>query len=358
MPEPSGPRRPRLALLMGDVAGVGPEVVARALETCRRESDPLVVGHPGVLARALNLVGLDLAVHAVDSPEPNGGDRDLSRIACWNPTTADVGDVPTATVDARCGRAVADWIDSSAAAALEGHVDALVTAPLNKAALAAAGVDVPGHTELLARACHSDSVAMMLYLPPAISPPHGLGVAHVTLHTSIASVPGLLSTGSISERIDLIDGFLRQVGCPDPRIGICALNPHAGEDGLFGDEERTLIAPAVEKAIAGGINARGPLPADTLLRRAVGGEFDGVVAMYHDQGHIALKLVGFDSAVNITLGLPIIRTSPSHGTAFDIAWQGTADPDGMLAAIDTAVRLCQNRPDRQPASQQLQEQED
>ncbi len=358
MPERSDPQRPRLALLMGDVAGVGPEVVARTLETHHQTTNLLVVGHPAVLTRALDLVGLDLAVRAVDSPELDNRNPDLSSISCWNPTTVDVGDIPAASVDPRCGRAVADWIDSSAAAALEGHVDALVTAPLNKAALAAAGVDVPGHTELLARACHSDSVAMMLYLPPAISPPHGLGVAHVTLHTSIASVPGLLSTGSILERIDLIDGFLRQVGCPAPRIGICALNPHAGEDGLFGDEEQTLIAPAIEKAIAGGINARGPLPADALLRRAVRGEFDGVVAMYHDQGHIALKLVGFDSAVNITLGLPIIRTSPSHGTAFDIAWQGTADPDGMLAAIDTAIRLCQNRPDRQPASQQLQKQED
>ena len=255
MPEPSGPRRPRLALLMGDVAGVGPEVVARVLETHHQTTNLLVVGHPTVLTRALDLVGLDLAVRTVDSPELDNGDPDLSSISCWNPTTVDVGDIPAATVDPRCGRAVADWIESTAAAALEGHVDALVTAPLNKAALAAAGVDVPGHTELLARACHSDSVAMMLYLPPAISPPHGLGVAHVTLHTSIASVPGLLSTGSILERIDLIYGFLRQVGCPAPRIGICALNPHAGEDGLFGDEEQTLIAPAIEKAIAGGPNS-------------------------------------------------------------------------------------------------------
>ena len=358
MPEPPGHRRPRLALLMGDVAGVGPEVVARVLETCCQSADPLVVGHPGVLARALDLVGLDRNVRTVDSPISIGGDPDPSGIDCWNPTTADVGDIPAATVDSRCGRAVADWLRSTAEAALEGHVDAMVTAPLNKTALAAAGIDVPGHTELLARACHSDSVAMMLYLPPPNSPPHGLGVAHVTLHTSIASVPGLLSVESISERIDLIDGFLRQVGCPAPRIGVCALNPHAGEDGLFGDEEQTLITPAVTSAIAAGIDARGPLPADTLLRRAVGGEFDGVVAMYHDQGHIALKLIGFDTAVNVTLGLPIIRTSPSHGTAFDIAWQGIADPDGMLAAVDTAIRLLQNRSDRHPTGQQLQEQED
>ena len=182
---------------------------------------------------------------------------------------------------------------------------------------------------------------MMLYLPPAISPPHGLGVAHVTLHTSIASVPGLLSTGSILERIDLIDGFLRQVGCPAPRIGICALNPHAGEDGLFGDEEQTLIAPAIEKAIAGGINARGPLPADTLLRRAVVGEFDGVVAMYHDQGHIPVKVYGFEESITANLGLPFVRTSVDHGTAFDIAGRGVASHESMLESIRLAVALAQ-----------------
>jgi 4-hydroxythreonine-4-phosphate dehydrogenase len=346
MTESSDCRRPRLALLMGDVAGVGPEVVARVLATCGEASDTLVVGHPGVLARALDLVGLERTVHPVDSPRPPPRRTDRTRIDCWNPSAADVADIPPAVVDARCGRAAADWLLETAAAALDGHVDAVVTAPLNKAALAAAGIDVPGHTELLARACRSDPVAMMLYLPPgntALSNPHGLGVAHVTLHTSIASVPGLLSVEAITGSLGLLDGFLRQLGCPAPRIGVCALNPHAGEDGLFGDEEQTTIAPAVAAAVDDGLDARGPFPADTLLRRAVAGEFEGVLAMYHDQGHIALKLVGFDTAVNVTLGLPLIRTSPSHGTAFDIAWQGIADPAGMQAAVDTAVRLCQNR---------------
>jgi 4-hydroxythreonine-4-phosphate dehydrogenase len=182
---------------------------------------------------------------------------------------------------------------------------------------------------------------MMLYLPPGerIHSAHGLGVAHVTLHTSIRSVPGLLSRDAIREKIGLIAQFLHDIGCPRPRIGVCALNPHAGEEGLFGNEEQELIAPAVLSAAESGIDARGPLPADTLLKRAVAGEFDGVVAMYHDQGHIALKLIGFDRAVNITLGLPIVRTSPSHGTAFDIAWQGKADAEGMIGAIEIAARL-------------------
>jgi 4-hydroxythreonine-4-phosphate dehydrogenase len=167
-------------------------------------------------------------------------------------------------------------------------------------------------------------------------------VAHVTLHTSIRSVPGLLSVPHIRETIHLIDGFLKRMGCAAPRIGVCALNPHGGEGGLFGDEESRLIEPAVLDARRLGIDANGPIPADALLRRAVHGEFDGVAAMYHDQGHIALKLIGFDRAVNVTLGLPIVRTSPSHGTAFDIAWKGKARADGMIGAIRCAAHLTQS----------------
>jgi 4-hydroxythreonine-4-phosphate dehydrogenase len=156
------------------------------------------------------------------------------------------------------------------------------------------------------------------------------------LHTSIASVPGLLSTERVAECITLVHDFLHRVGLAQPRIGVSALNPHAGEEGLFGNEEATIIAPAVARQQASGIDATGPIPADALIRRALHGEFDGVVAMFHDQGHIPLKLVAFQRAVNVTLGLPIIRTSPSHGTAFDIAGQGTADPSGMLAAVQVA----------------------
>ncbi len=185
---------------------------------------------------------------------------------------------------------------------------------------------------------------MMLYLPPGqiVRGPHGLAVAHATLHTSIASVPGLLSTARILETIVRVDHFLARVGCTKPRIGVCALNPHAGEGGLFGTEERDLIEPAVAKAVTRTISADGPYPADTLLKRAVDGEFDGVVAMYHDQGHIALKLIAFGRAVNVTLGLPIVRTSPSHGTAFDIAGRGLADPTGMLEAIKVATLLIEH----------------
>ena len=234
---------------------------------------------------------------------------------------------------------------ASTRAALCGEIDAITTAPLNKAALHAAGLDYPGHTEILAEECGVREFAMMLYLPPgeSLHGPFGLGVAHVTLHTSIRSVPGLLTTQHIEETIHLIDRFLKRIGCESPRVGVCALNPHAGEEGLFGDEETTLIAPAVEAARRAGALATGPIPADALLRRAVHGEFDGVAAMYHDQGHIALKLIGFERAVNVTLGLPIVRTSPSHGTAFDIAWQGHARAEGFVEAVRTAAMLATSR---------------
>lgn len=343
MAEPSGDHRPRLALTMGDVSGIGPEVVARVAGDVGHR---LVVGDPTVLSRALALVGRDREVRVVASPaEAWDGSNDDRRPYCWNPSTAEVSRIRPATVDARCGQAAADWLIAATRAALDDHVDAIVTAPLHKTALAAAGIAEPGHTEILARVCNCDSAAMMLYLPPgttADGPPQGLGVAHVTLHTSIRSVPDLLTVESVNQRIQSLDGFLKRIGCPSPRVAVCALNPHAGENGLFGDEEQIVIGPAIDAAIDAGLDVTGPLPADTLMPRAVGGEFDGVVAMFHDQGHIALKLIGFDTAVNVTLGLPILRTSPSHGTAFDIAWQGVADPRGMQSAVDAAIRLWEN----------------
>ena len=371
---------PRIALTLGDVAGIGPEVVARSLgdERLRDCCRPVVVGHPEVLRRALALIGspmmvrevksLDdvdwsapdelsaLGVAGVESSSPQRGAPALGAaktptpatrggIVCWNPSNDEAVAVPVGRIDACAGRAAYDYLVAAARAALRGEIDAITTAPLNKAALHAAGLHYPGHTEILAEECGVREFAMMLYLPPGepLRGPFGLGVAHVTLHTSIRSVPGLLSISHIEETIHLIDRFLKRVGCQSPRVGVCALNPHAGEEGLFGDEEATLIAPAVEASRLTGVLATGPIPADALLRRAVHGEFDGVAAMYHDQGHIALKLIGFERAVNVTLGLPIVRTSPSHGTAFDIAWQGHARADGFIEAVRTAAMLATNR---------------
>jgi len=330
--------RPRIALTMGDVAGIGPEVIVRACVDPRLADlvDPIVVGHPAILERAIRLVNARLKVREVSSLKEAAGEP--GAISCWNPGREDVVDVPPGTNDPRSGRGAYDYLVGAIRGALGGEIDAITTAPLSKAALHLADLKYPGHTEILAKECGVKQFGMMLYLPKgeSVRSPNGLGVVHVTLHTSIRSVPGLLTSDGVTEKIVLIDEFMREMGCGKPRVGVCALNPHAGEEGLFGEEERKIIEPGVAKAGQLGIEARGPYPADTLLKRAVGGEFDAVVAMYHDQGHIALKLIAFESAVNVTLGLPIVRTSPSHGTAFDISWKGEAQGEGMIQAIRVA----------------------
>lgn len=332
---------PCIALTMGDAAGIGPELVVRAcldaevLAVCR----PVVVGNAAVLQRAAELIGVDVQLVPFSdwNDVPTGG----RTIPCCDPGPSEVTAVQPATIDPRAGRAAYNYLVTAAEAARLGHVAALTTAPLNKAALNQAGLQYPGHTEILAELCGVEQFAMLLHLPcgPGVASPHGLSVAHVTLHTSLASVPEQITCKRVGETINLLNRFLPKIGCQEPRIGVCALNPHAGEEGLFGDEESHVIAPAVAAARETGIDVAGPIPADTLLQRASRGEFDGVAAMYHDQGHIALKLLGFERAVNVTLGLPIVRTSPAQGTAFDIAWRGEARVDGMRAAVKLAARL-------------------
>ena len=331
---------------MGDPAGIGPEVLVRAaadrnLRDCCRL---VAFGHVGILTREVERLNLDLTISEVASA-PGFHATDESDLHCVDVCPSPVDDLEIGHLHAEAGQAAYDCLIAAARAALDGQVDAITTAPLNKEALRLAGLHYPGHTEILGEVCGVEEFGMMLYLRPddTVRSPHGLSVVHTTLHTSIRSVPDLLTTKKVAEKIGLMHEFLKRLGCDVPRIAVCALNPHAGENGLFGDEESRIIAPAVELSCGAGMNATGPLPADTLLRRAVGGEFDGVVAMYHDQGHIALKLIGFDRAVNITLGLPIIRTSPSHGTAFDIVGKGLASPDGMIAAIRVAARLAAER---------------
>jgi 4-hydroxythreonine-4-phosphate dehydrogenase len=340
--------KPIVAITMGDPAGVGPEVIVRAWGDVQVQEHvrPIVVGHPEVMRRAAKLVGCDLDFVLLRSPEEFvsavGNDRVMPII---NACVDDAAAAPVGVVDARAGEAAFQCVTSAARWALAGQVDAIVTAPLSKAALHAAGHRYPGHTELLAEMCGVRDFAMMLYLPAgeAVKSPAGLGVAHVTLHQSMRSIFDDLTPGAILAKCRLADGVMRRLGAREPRVAVCALNPHAGEDALFGDEERTIIAPAVAAAREAGVNAAGPFPTDTLMMRARDGEFDAVVAMYHDQGHIALKLLGMHAAVNITLGLPIVRTSVAHGTAFDRAWQGTARSEGMVAAVSTAAKLARAR---------------
>lgn len=339
-------RKPRIAVTLGDVTGIGPEVVARAVAdpTVRQCCNLFVIGDGRVLGDALRLVGNSIAPVECKSLAEAAAEDGSNAIPVWNP----VEPLPEVLIGQTCpraGHAAYRWLVAATDAALAQEIDGIVTAPLSKAALHAAGHCYPGHTEILAERCGVKNFAMMLYLPPGryVRGPFGLGIAHTTLHTSIASVPALLNQARIQSTVALVDLFLQRLGCSSPRIGVCALNPHAGEGGLFGHEETDVIAPAVDLSKRAGIDAIGPLPADTLIRRAVSGEFDGLTAMYHDQGHIALKLIAFGTAVNVTLGLPIVRTSPSHGTAYDIAWQGKADATGMVEAIRTAAQLALSR---------------
>ena len=344
MPPPSTERLPLLALTLGDAAGVGPEVIAgcwdhpRIHAACR----PLVIGHPEILQRAGELRGATFKVVPIGSPaEAANLAPGPATLPCITPAGDSPAEVTPGSNDPRTGEAAYQAVVMATKLALAGEIDGMVTAPLSKAALHAAGHHYPGHTELLAELCEVPKFAMMLYLPPGVAnnSPAGLGVAHVTLHTAIRLVPDAITMEGVVEKCQLAADMLRRLGAPQPRVGVAALNPHGGEEGLFGDEEIRIITPAVEQARKLGIDATGPLPADTLMIAARDGKFDAVVAQYHDQGHIALKLLAMHAAVNVTLGLPIVRTSVAHGTAYDMAWQGKAETTGMLAAIETAAKL-------------------
>ena len=345
--------KPILAITMGDPAGVGPEVIVGSWDNPRvmASSRRVVVGRVAVIRRAVELLGRPFRIVKANGPES----------ACDSPIEIPVceiefaggDDLTAGVVDPSAGRVAHDSFIQAVYWALAGTVTGIVTAPLNKEALFAAGFRVPGHTELLAELCGVKNVAMMLYLPGEtnkIPQAAGLGVVHVTLHTALRNVFGQLSIDRIVDRCQLVCAFVSRVLRAKgetrlPRVGVAALNPHAGEAGLFGDEELQIIAPAVTRAVGLGLPVSGPYPCDTLMHRAAGGEFDAVVAMYHDQGHIALKLLGLHEAVNVTLGLPIIRTSVAHGTAFDLAWQGRAQSNSMAQAICLAAELSKNRTD-------------
>jgi 4-hydroxythreonine-4-phosphate dehydrogenase len=335
--------KPLLAITQGDPTGIGPETIVGAWarsemhEICRA----VVVGHPVIFERAVELLGIRADVVRVQESgirSPGSGvESSPTVIPCLACGGDDALAAKPATVDSRGGQAAYDALVSAAQLAIRGDVDGLVTAPLHKAALWNAGHHFPGHTEVLAELCKVNNFAMMLYL--ALPSGHSLGVVHVTLHMALSGVFRHLAPPVIFSRAMLVNATMDKLIGRPPRIGVCALNPHAGEEGLFGDEEQQIIRPAVELAKGAGLDIAGPFPADTLMVRARDGEFDAVVAMYHDQGHIALKLLGMHRAVNVTLGLPIVRTSVAHGTAFDLAWQGRAETTGMIEAIRVAAAL-------------------
>jgi 4-hydroxythreonine-4-phosphate dehydrogenase len=329
-------REPRLLLTMGDVAGIGPEIIARAWPDLVGMCRPVVVGDPDWLRRALQLVQSTARVQVIVQAAETTAAVDL--VPCIAGSADQLGDVRPAHVSAAAGRAAYDYLCRAINLTIAGQADAIVTAPVHKEGLRAAGLPYPGHTEILAERTSARSFAMMLYARvPDL--PQGLGVIHITLHCALRDVFQQLSTTTILDKIRLLDAWLTRLLGRRPRVGVAALNPHASDGGLFGDEERLHITPAVNAAQAEGIHATGPWPSDTLFVRGRKGDFDGIVAMYHDQGHIALKLLGGHRAVNVTVGLPLVRTSVAHGTAYDIAWKGIADARGLVEAARVAAQL-------------------
>jgi 4-hydroxythreonine-4-phosphate dehydrogenase len=328
--------RPRIGITMGDPAGVGPEVVVKAL--ARREvyalCRPLVVGDRHRLERACTLCGLALAVRARRAPE-------AARFAHGTIDCLEVGQLPDdlafGAVSPIAGDAAYRYVVRAAQLAREGAIDAICTAPLNKEALNAAGHRYPGHTELLAELTGTTEVSLMLIAP-------GLRVIHVTTHLGLLDAVERIDAGLVERTIARGRELLRRAGVEEPRIAVCGINPHAGEAGLFGrGEEEIKIVPAIAVCRARGWRVEGPLPADTLFFRALRGDFDLVVAMYHDQGHGPVKAVAFERGVNVTAGLPILRTSVDHGTAFDLAGTGRADEASLLEALRQAALLAPSR---------------
>lgn len=321
---------PRVAISMGDPTGIGPEVTLRAISRrgVRRNVTPILVGDPGVYGRAAERCGLRLRLIPWSPPAP------LPRrgVAVYTISELSRADSRPGRPTRAGGRAAHAAILGAVRLIQDGCASALVTAPICKANLADAGVNVQGHTELLAQLT-GHAVRMMMVGGM-------LRVTLVTTHVALAKVPGLLSRRAVLETIEMTDRVLRcQFGVRRPRIGIAGLNPHAGEQGLFGDEEIRFITPAVKIAVGRGIAAVGPLAGDSLFALAVRGHFDAVVCMYHDQGLAPFKAIHFADGVNFTAGLPFVRTSPDHGTAHDIAGRGQADCRSMLAAVRLAATL-------------------
>ncbi|SDF73641.1 4-hydroxythreonine-4-phosphate dehydrogenase PdxA [Sporolituus thermophilus] len=328
--------KPVVAITMGDATGVGPEIIVKALDdqgvydACR----PLIIGDRGIMERAARIVDKPFAFRAI-------GDVAEARFEFRTVDVLDLAnlppDLPFAKVDARAGKAAYEYLAKAVALAMSGKVGAIATAPLHKEALNAAGYPFPGHTEILAHLSGTRDYAMMLASDK-------LRVIHVTTHVALRKACDLINKDRVLRVIQLADQAVRALGIDRPRIAVAGLNPHSGEGGLFGNEEIAEIIPAVEEAKRRGFTVFGPIAPDTVFyRAAVKGEFDIVVVMYHDQGHIPMKVLAFETGVNVTVGLPFIRTSVDHGTAFGKAGKGTADSRSMTEAIYLAARMARGR---------------
>ncbi len=328
--------KPCIGVTMGDVCGIGPEITAKTLaapEThalCR----PLVIGDADALRRAAKVLGLDLTVTTVPADRPFTAVPDPTHAYCVDPGLG-VGALPYGEIHAEAGHAAYEFVRVAVEMAQANVIAAIATAPLNKEALHKGGHMFPGHTEILAHLTGTDSYAMMLATPK-------LKVIHLTTHIGLIDAVKKIDAARAYQVIRLATDTLKKAGMDNPRIAVCGINPHAGEHGLFGHgEEEEKLIPAIEKAQAEGLDVTGPWPGDTVFFRAMRGDFDVVVACYHDQGHIPVKLLSIDDGVNITVGLNdgVVRTSVDHGTAFDIAGKGIANHESLIAALRFAVDL-------------------
>ncbi len=312
-------KKPIIGITMGDPNGVGPEVIVKAISSNEIKDlcEIVIFGDAGILQKAAN-----------------NSITELKIIEC---SEFGLEDLKPSTLNRKAGQASLDYITTAVNSALKNEIDAIVTAPISKESTHLAGSKYPGHTEMLKDLSGSNQAVMMFE-------GNKFKVMLVTIHEALSNVPKLISKDRVLSTIKLThDSLVNLFKIDAPKIVVCGLNPHAGESGAFGNEEIDHIIPAVEEAKELGINIEGPLPADTLFYYANLGKWDAVVAMYHDQGLIPFKMVSFNDGVNITLGLPIIRTSPDHGTAFDIAWKGVADPSSMIAAIKVAAQFAINK---------------
>lgn len=326
-----------IGITMGDPAGVGPEIIVKALsdprifQICR----PLVLGDRGIIVKAVQILGLEIQVNTTE--DIKGEKYQAGIINVLNLSHLDANSLVFGRPDIRFGKPVVDYIEAGTRLTLDGEIEAITTAPINKAVINRAGYAYAGHTELFAELTHTKDYVMMLT-------GEKLRVALVTTHCRLKDVAALLNTQRIFTIIKVTNNSLKEYfAISKPRIAVASLNPHGGEGGIFGDEEERIIIPAVNRARKSGIDAVGPLPPDTLFYYAANGEYDVVVCMYHDQGLIPLKLLSFQNAVNVTLGLPIIRTSVDHGTAYDIAGTGKADPESLKNAITLAASMANKR---------------
>lgn len=310
--------KPLIGITMGDPNGIGPEVILKSLQSEKVYGicEPVIYGSSSVFKKG----EAEFEIPVNCTIEDKG---------CFDKLKVSEG-----CVDKDAGKASLFYIEQAVKDVLDGKIDAVVTAPISKESTHLAGSKYPGHTEMLKDLTGSEKVVMLFEGGP-------FKVALVTIHTALSNVPNLISRKNVLDTISVCNNDLKgKYGIQNPRIAVCGLNPHAGEAGAFGREEIEEIVPAVNECVSRGMDVTGPYPADTLFYSAKNGEYDLVVAMYHDQGLIPFKMLAFDTGVNVTLGMPIVRTSPDHGTAFDIAWKGKANPGSMVEAIKAAVRLC------------------